>query len=246
MRGILLFLNILFVVVGLALIGIGIYIKVANNFAAIINQFTSADDFSAQSLGFLAFVMIGGGVFTLLIALFGCMGTLWNNRCLLYMYAIIVGIVMIIEFVGFILAFVYKAKLTDVYETALSRILLTGLKNNDTRILAIFADLEKQMDCCGANNISDYYQYNVTKFSDECQKHPNAGDGCSAAIVNFLKKNLPVIYWSLGSLLILEVFGLLGAIILAIALKNAPDETYSSRPGEVLGNMVSSRRRTYR
>jgi hypothetical protein len=74
MRGVLVFLNILFALVGIALIGIGIYIKVSNNFTSIINQFVNVQDFEAQSLGFLYFVMIGGGVLTLLIALFGCMG----------------------------------------------------------------------------------------------------------------------------------------------------------------------------
>jgi hypothetical protein len=73
-RGILLLLNILFVLVGLGLIGLGIYIKVDKNFASIFEQLTKVSDFEAQSFGFLAFVMIGGGVLTLIIALFGCMG----------------------------------------------------------------------------------------------------------------------------------------------------------------------------
>lgn len=74
MRGILLFFNILFVIVGIALIGIGIYIKLSSNFTSIINEFVNVQNFEAQSFGFLSFAMIGGGVFTLLIALFGCMG----------------------------------------------------------------------------------------------------------------------------------------------------------------------------
>lgn len=74
MRGILLFLNILFVIIGIGLIGIGIYIKVDNNFASILNDIAKSSTFDAQSLGFLAYMMIGAGVVTLLIALFGCVG----------------------------------------------------------------------------------------------------------------------------------------------------------------------------
>jgi hypothetical protein len=73
MRGLLLLLNIIFVIVGLGLIGLGIYIKVDNNFSAILNKI-DVHTFEGQSLGFLAFVMIGGGVFTLLISVLGCMG----------------------------------------------------------------------------------------------------------------------------------------------------------------------------
>ncbi len=74
MRGVLLVLNILFVIVGITLIGLGVYMKVDDNFASILSQIADISDFKGQSLGFLAFAMIGGGVFTLLIALFGCMG----------------------------------------------------------------------------------------------------------------------------------------------------------------------------
>ena len=74
LRGLLLVLNILFVIVGIALLGIGIYIKVDNNFASILNDIAKGGDFDSQSLGFLAYVMIGAGVVTLLIALFGCVG----------------------------------------------------------------------------------------------------------------------------------------------------------------------------
>jgi hypothetical protein len=74
MRGILLLLNIIFVILGAGLIGIGIYIKIDNNFSAVLNKFAEVSNFEGQSLGFLAFVLIGGGIFTLLIALFGCIG----------------------------------------------------------------------------------------------------------------------------------------------------------------------------
>jgi hypothetical protein len=80
LRGILLFLNALFVLVGLALIGIGVYIKVDNDFASILAKLAEISSFKEQSLGFLAFAMIGGGVFTLLIALFGAMGKFHVRR----------------------------------------------------------------------------------------------------------------------------------------------------------------------
>lgn len=73
-RGILVILNILFILLGLTLIGFGIYVKVNDNFSSILDEFTTDKDLESQSFGFLAFAMIGGGVFTLLIALFGCAG----------------------------------------------------------------------------------------------------------------------------------------------------------------------------
>jgi hypothetical protein len=66
------------VLASIALIGIGIYIKINNNFSAVLNKLTDVSNFEGQSLGFLAFVVIGGGVFILLIALLGCMGRCFN------------------------------------------------------------------------------------------------------------------------------------------------------------------------
>jgi len=243
-RGILLILNVIFIIVGLLLIGFGVYVKINNNFSSILDQFTDEKGFEAQSLGFLAFAMIGGGVFTLLIALFGCMGTLWNKRCLLYMYAVILLILMIIELIGFIMAFAYKGKVTEVYQTALYEVFERGLKDNNPKIVNAFRELEKALKCCGVYNKTDYEPFNVTQFSEGCTKYPD--DGCSKKMIDLLNTNLPIIGYSLLVVFLLELFGLITAIALAVALRHAPDgEEYSSSPGEVIRYVVPNRRRNY-
>ena len=74
MRGFLLLLNILFVLIGLTMVGLGIYLLVDKNISAVLNRFKDDSDFKGQSLGFLAFVMIGGGIFTAIISFVGCLG----------------------------------------------------------------------------------------------------------------------------------------------------------------------------
>lgn len=70
----LLLLNLLFVIIGLILIGVGIYFKVDDKFSALLSELADVSNFEGQSLGFLAFALIGGGVFALIIALCGCLG----------------------------------------------------------------------------------------------------------------------------------------------------------------------------
>ncbi len=151
---------------------------------------------------------------------------------------------MLIELVGFIMAFAFKGKLTDTYEKPLLSILEKGLKENNTKILDAFHELENAMKCCGVLNITDYPQ-NYTDLSPSCKKDP-VPQGCAKAIIDFLSNNLPKIGISLGVLLALEIFGLLAAVALSVAVKNAPDENYSSNPGELFKNMApGSRRRNY-
>jgi len=160
------------------------------------------------------------------------------------MYAIILAILMIVELIGFIMAFVYKGKLTDVYQTALYEVFEKGLNMNNTNIITSFQDLEKTMKCCGVYNVSDYAKHNYNKLSEWCTNNPTS-PGCSTAIIDLLNKNLPIIGGTLGGLLSLELFCLIGAIALAVALKHAPDQIYSSNPGEVIRNIVPGRRRNY-
>jgi hypothetical protein len=126
------------------------------------------------------------------------------------MYAIILGILMIVELVAFIMAFAYKGKLTEVYETTLLKVFTDALKKNDEAALGSFRDLETAMKCCGIHNVSDYNGYNATR-SEFCIQHPES-IGCSQAIIDFLSKNLPIIGGILGGVIFLELLGLIGAI----------------------------------
>ena len=156
---------------------------------------------------------------------------------------------MIIELVGFIMAFVYKGQLKDVYETALLEIFNRGLETNNQKIIGAFHELEKNLKCCGIHNISDYKAYNTTiDFSEGCQKYPL--EGCSAKMIDLLNTSLPIVGYSLLVIFLVEFFGVLAAVVLAVALKHASkakkETLYTSSPGEKLGyNDQPQRRANY-
>ena len=79
LRGALLVLNIIFVLVGITILVLGIYIKIDSNISAILDKLDNASNFEGKSLGFLAFVMIGGGIITMIIAFTGCMGKYFHR-----------------------------------------------------------------------------------------------------------------------------------------------------------------------
>jgi len=249
MRGVVLVLNILFAIFGLILIGFGLYAKLDSNFTAVLSNLTNATEIQGQAVQSLALVMIAAGVITLLISLFGCVGALWHNRCYLYMYALILGILLILELVGFIMAFVYKGKLEEIYDSNLRKILIDAANKTDAtsnKTLAAFVVLQKQFKCCGAANYSDYGR-TVPNLPDSCfnddQHKFLRENGCSKAIIDFLGSKLPILGGILGGFLFVELLGLIGAIVLAVALKHAPDDNYSSNPGDVLRGLNPRRNR---
>lgn len=243
LRALLLLLNIVFIAFGLAMIGLGIYIKVDKDLDAILSELANTSSFEGQSLGFLAFVMIGGGVFTVIISLIGFIAAVRVSACWLLVYTIILAILMIIEFVGFIMAFAYKNKLEDVYKDSLLVVFGKALDKNQTQVLNVFHKLENKLDCCGVNGRDDYSSHFVAP-PNECFL-PKV-EGCSKAIIDILEKNLPIIGGVLGAVLAIELVILIGAVALRSAAKKEPYEIYSSNPSDVMSNLVPGRRRNYR
>lgn len=77
MKGILIALvatNILYLIIGLGLIGVGAYAQIDKNLSAVLNKLSHSSSFDQQSLGYVGFITIGGGVFTVIIAALGLWG----------------------------------------------------------------------------------------------------------------------------------------------------------------------------
>jgi hypothetical protein len=145
------------------------------------------------------------------------------------MYAVILAMLMILELAGLIMAFVYKGKLREVYETTLFKSLDKALEEKDEKAIKAFEELENTIKCCGVHNVSDYDRRNRTR-SAYCTSHSES-EGCADAIVNFLNGKLPIIGGLLGGVLALEIFGLIGAIVLA---KTPTDDDGDSKKSRML------------
>jgi hypothetical protein len=128
---------------------------------------------------------------------------------------------MIVELVGFIMAFAYKGQVTEVYKNTLFTVFDKALENNSTDVLDAFRQLETAMKCCGVHNISDYGDRSNAS-STWCKDNP-ASPGCSDAIIDYLNKHLPIIGGSLGGVVLLELFGVIGAIVLVKAIRRSDD-----------------------
>ena len=168
-------------------------------------------------------------------------GSLWHNKCVLYVYSIVLALLMILELGGVITAFAYRGRLESVYRDNLLTVLTSALNNNDQKVLDVFAELEKNLQCCGVTGIEDYHGREPK--NPECYRYKK---GCSDALIKLFDKNLPIIGTTLGFVLAFELLCLIVSIALAIALKKSSDVYYSSNPGDILNELVPNRRKNYR
>jgi hypothetical protein len=129
---------------------------------------------------------------------------------------------MVAELAAFITALVMRVKIEDTYRDNLWKIFEDAYKDNRTDVIDAIEKLEKQFECCGVNNSLDYQTLNITA-PDSCYKDPDASEpyslGCAKAIIDWIVDELPAVGGVTGATLVLEVFGLVTAIALAVALK---------------------------
>ncbi|CAF3947612.1 unnamed protein product [Adineta steineri] len=210
---------------------------VVNNFAAILSKITWGSELN----GFLALIMIGEGVIVVLIAL---LGLIWCNRRLLYIYATVAIILMILQLIGFGFVFSYKNRLESIYDDTLSEVFMNAFVHNNTIAQEAFHKFEDSIKCCGINGKNDYETHGIMP-PPSCCKITNT-KGCVKAINDIFEQSLLIIGSSLGGVLVLEVLCLIFTLILAKKLAHAKEKTYSSNPGEVILGLVPSRRANYR
>jgi len=221
-------LNIIFVCFGLVLVGFGIFVKVDKNFSSILNKLVDTTAIEGSAIKSLAMIMIIGGVITLVISTFGCMGALWKNRCFLYMYAVILALLIIAELVGFILALTYSKNIQKIYNEDLYNKFVEAYSRNETDVKDAIETLEKQFKCCGItkNGSMDYTNNHFTIPASCLPKYYHIG--CADGIITFLKANLPAIAGVMGSFLLIEIFGVIAAISLGVAVSHSRTDRYSS------------------
>ncbi|CAF1188377.1 unnamed protein product [Didymodactylos carnosus] len=227
-RALLFFLNLIFLIFGIVLLGFGIFIKTDKDFKTILTTLFKTTDVEGSAIRSLAYIMIIVGVITVIIAGFGFMGALWKNRCFLYMYAVILAILIIAELVGFILAFWYKGKLEEVYNNDLLEVFNKAYTKNETDTQKAIESIEERFKCCGISGPNDYTKLNLTVPS-ACFicGGPQTCTGCASKIIDFLKDKLPIFGGILGGFLLIEIFGVVSAISLGVAISHSPDR-YSS------------------
>ncbi|KAK3610829.1 hypothetical protein CHS0354_039124, partial [Potamilus streckersoni] len=108
----LLFLfNTIFLISGIAILGVGIWLKVNKNIVNMqhLIQFDSKDPY----LDNVAWVLIGVGVFVLLVGGFGFFAAFSQNKCFLFLYILFLIIIFLGWLGGGITAAVFKSQVED-------------------------------------------------------------------------------------------------------------------------------------
>ncbi|XP_078671335.1 tetraspanin-2-like [Branchiostoma floridae x Branchiostoma belcheri] len=219
--------NLIFWLAGIGLLAFGIWLRLDNDIAKIVSLdlpwFYNA-----------TYVMMGVGGFTMIMGFLGCCGAMKENKCMLTMYTICLGLVFIAEIAGGVVAFVYRNNLNTWVDEAFSGVLdgqqIESL-TQDTRDAII--TLQTQFTCCGLTNPNNWADPSAQP-SCPCPAADQGTNKCEVVggteyrlscvdeLKLYLEQNIVIVGAVALAVAAVEIFGIIFACVL---LRQADKET---------------------
>ena len=220
-------LNILFLLFSLCILALGIYIKVNGNFDAITAAYNITQALGSATMQWIGTIMIIVGSITCCLATFGCFGALNKNRFLLYTYALMLSLIILLEFATVIVVLRFRNKLWHSYDSGFEKVFYDAYYYHETETIKLIEQLEREFKCCGVEGAIDYNRSGF-KIPPSCYPSqsllPNEkpfSEGCANAIAIWVWNKLPIIAVVLGSILFVELFGVISSLVLGVAISHS-------------------------
>lgn len=113
-----------------------------------------------------AAVLFVSSIFTLIISGVGIVGTIFMWRIFLIIYAVVVGLIAILQFASAIVAFSFidnaRDNLNDNFESAIKRFrVFRNESDYNSEVNDAVTFFQEKLKCCGAKNASDWIRWNL-------------------------------------------------------------------------------------
>lgn len=157
--------NFLFFITGGLLIGIGAYaqIKLKNYFDFLGSPYLNAS---------IIFIIIGCVI--LVVAFFGCCGACTENACMLYTYATLMALILLVEIGLAVTVYVFRGDAREFVSKGMRQGMLNYPVNEEEGHVGVkdtWDAIQFDLKCCGVEYFADWKE---TKFG----KDGNVPDSC--------------------------------------------------------------------
>ncbi|KAL3268487.1 hypothetical protein HHI36_007598, partial [Cryptolaemus montrouzieri] len=208
---------------GLALITLGVIFKF--NYLQNISQDGIPQEFNVAPV---LTIIVGAIVF--ITAFFGCCGAIRESTCMLTTYAIILLSIFIIQVAIGVFAFIQVKNTSDFKQQIQKGLQKTMDKyGSNTEATEAVDFTQTLLECCGVNSPSDWHFSNGSLPLSCCSRQGNSclptsnslhDQGCTEALINFLKKIAKVLGYVIIGIAATEIIGALFGLCLASSIRN--------------------------
>ncbi|XP_030829577.1 CD63 antigen isoform X1 [Strongylocentrotus purpuratus] len=201
-------------------------------------------DFTGNTGTAIPIALICIGVFIFLTGFFGCCGAVKENYCMLGTYAFIMVLLLILELAAGISGYVLRDDIDKLVDDNMTD--LQKEYNSSTSTQQLFDNMQKNLECCGRNNYTEWFGFNVNKTSginnnmvpmscciiqeDGCNMDVSsdpyvAGQNiyvspCYNALKDLLLRNIGIIAGVAIGIAVIEIFGIAFGCCLMRKIKN--------------------------
>ncbi|XP_076116190.1 CD151 antigen-like isoform X1 [Mytilus galloprovincialis] len=231
-RNTVLVFNILFLLCGLGVLGIGVWIRI---------DMVQFDELLGKSMvPIAAYILIAAGGVVLLISLVGCLGALKENRVLLGLYFTFMLFIFMMEAAAAVLGSLFYDQAKPFMSTYVESAMMTKYGDPHYELVTKSVDkLQQQFKCCGFEEPQDWD--NATAFTSatvpvSCCRNQNQpscntaynstniyDEGCVDALSNWMTGNL---IYLLCVAIAVALFQILGMVFSLCLIKQAGDDNY--------------------
>ncbi|KAM6926013.1 CD82 molecule b [Lycodopsis pacificus] len=239
--------NLLFFIFGALIMGFGLWVLFDNqSFIAVIQE-------SSDTVKVASYILIGVGSLSMAMGFFGCIGAIYEVRCLLGLYFTCLLLILIAQITAGVLIYFQRDRLKYEMSSIIKDLIINYTGQNSTREQT-WDYIQKSMMCCGWTGPGNWSENVLIKnssqnlyYSCSCRNASMPGTdiqyvglcerlsteapiyetGCETIVEKWLLDNCGVI---LGICVGVAVIELLGMILSMCLCKSVVQEDYTKVP----------------
>ncbi|XP_018607881.1 CD82 antigen-like [Scleropages formosus] len=238
--------NLLFFIFGALIMGFGLWILLDNqSFIAVLQE-------ESNSLKVGSYILIGVGSLSMLMGFLGCIGAIYEVRCLLGLYFTCLLLILIAQMTAAVLIYFQRDLLKNEMSIIVNKILVDYTIGNKTTEQA-WDYIQRTMQCCGWTGPSNWTENTVIKNSSRVlypcscrnvsipgvevednglceslsQQPPVYQTGCISSVESWLFSNYGVIIGICAGVAVIELLGLALSMCLCQSIRQ---EDYTKVP----------------
>jgi CD63 antigen len=216
--------NLIFFLAGLGLIIAG---------ALVQTKFNAYFDFFGGQFSAAAILLIVVGAVIFIIGFFGCCGAYKENYCMVMTFAILLGLIFILEIAAGVTAYVLRDKVNSIVLENLTRTQAQYSPDNQG-VMDTWDQAQRDFECCGVRNYTDWSgkgsiptggvpESCCLEGAGDCTSSPGRDnvyqDGCMMKFTAWIEDNIFIIGGVGIGLAFVQIMGIVLAVCLGRSIK---------------------------